>query len=159
MSVTTHDIGFEALDSVEGVDSLCLFVSADERPLPGVAGYVDWRLCGGLSRVLRNGFFQGALGDQLLLPSSHRIAPQRIFAVGVGPAAALSLPLLQQSMRAAALMLTKAGVQGVALELPGAGVVPDPERAEALEKAFLPDFKGRVAVLAEKPLRALISSR
>ena len=33
MSVTTHELGFESLDALSGVDSLCLFVSEDERPL------------------------------------------------------------------------------------------------------------------------------
>ena len=59
MNVTTHEIGFESLDGLTGVDSLCVFVSEDERPLEGVAGYLDWRLCGQLSRVLIQKFFTG----------------------------------------------------------------------------------------------------
>ncbi len=159
MNVTTYDIGFEALDSLTGADSLCLFISEDERPLPGVAGYVDWRLCGALSRVLLQGFFSGARGDKLLLPSDRRIAPYRIFAVGIGPSSGLSAPALNEALSNAATMLTRAGAQGVAMELPGSGLLPEAARAEALKKSFLPAFKGRVAVFAERPLRALLGGR
>ena len=84
MNLTTHEIGFPSLDALPGVDSLCVFVGQDERPLRGTAGYVDWRLCGALSRVLLQGFFIGAQGDCLLIPSEGRIAMSRIFALGTG---------------------------------------------------------------------------
>ena len=67
-----------------GVDALCLFVAEDDRPLPSTAGYVDWRLCGALSRVLKAGFFTGAKDDWLLLPSDGKLAVPRIFVVGLG---------------------------------------------------------------------------
>src|SRR3954452_25120632 len=89
-SVSTHGIGLDSLDELKDVDALCLFVGEDERPLRGVAGYVDWRLCGALSRVIKNGFFVGAAQDWLLLPSNGRIAPARIFVVGVGKRSALT---------------------------------------------------------------------
>ncbi len=63
MSLTTHELGFEVLDGIDGVDSLCLFVSEDERPLKGAAGYVDWRMCGALSQIVSNAFFTGARKD------------------------------------------------------------------------------------------------
>ena len=31
MSVTTHEVGFEGLDALGGVDALCLFVAEDDR--------------------------------------------------------------------------------------------------------------------------------
>lgn len=157
MNVSTHEIGFEAIDALAGVDSLCLFISEDERPLPGAAGYVDWRLCGGLSRVLAQRFFTGARGDKLLLPSERRVAMERIFAVGVGELDRLEPSGLQEVLSTAAHMLSRAGVQAVALELPGAGRLEDAARVEALTRGFLPQFKGsRVAVLADRGVRALL---
>src|SRR5260221_14536712 len=42
---------------------------ADERPLRGTGGLVDWRLCGRLSRLLAARRVTGALGETPLLPA------------------------------------------------------------------------------------------
>ncbi len=122
MSVTTYDIGFEGLDALAGVDALCLFVAEDDRPLPGTAGYVDWRLCGALSRVLKKGFFTGVKDDWLLLPSDGRLPFPRVFAVGLGRREGPGRgQALGQALASAAQVLTKAKVESVALELPSGG--------------------------------------
>jgi len=157
MSLTAHDIGLDGLDSLGSVDALLLFVGEDERPLQGSAGYVDWRLCGQLSRLLEAGFFTGAAGDSLLLPSDGRLPPARIFAVGLGRRAALDAASLGAALREAARVLAKAGAQSVALEVPGAERVDDAARAAALQQAFLPAFAGkRVALLADKAFVRLL---
>jgi len=159
MSLTTHELGFEVLDGIEGVDSLCLFVSEDERPLKGAAGYVDWRMCGALSQIVSNAFFTGARKDCLLIPSGGRIAIPRVFALGLGNAKSLSAVGLGDAMANAARVLTRAGVSAVALEIPGAGAVSESTRAAALLNQFLPEFKGlRVAVLSEKGLLRLLAN-
>jgi leucyl aminopeptidase len=159
VSVSTCDIGFEGLDGLAGVDALCLFVGEDDRPLPGTAGYVDWRLCGALSRVLRGGFFTGARGDCLLLPSDGRFPIPRIFAVGLGRRQDLDSDALRETLAHAAQVLAKARVESVALEVPGASGLDEAARASALAASFLPTFKGRrVAVLADKDLARRISS-
>jgi hypothetical protein len=151
VSLSTHEIGFEGLDELTGVDSLCLFVPEDERPLQGAAGFADWRLCGALSRVLMAGFFTGAPEDCLLLPSGGRLVTPRVFVVGVGPRQRLTADALGRALTFAARMLTRAKVEGVALELPGAGVLEDSVRAWALVNQFVPEFKGQqVAVLGDK---------
>ena len=151
--VSAHELGFEPLDSLPGLDSLCVFVGEDDRPLRGAAGFLDWRLCGSLSRVLVSGFFVGAPGDALLLPTLGRIAIPRVFAIGLGASQSLTEASLQSALQTAAGVLAKARVEAVALELPGAGVLPDAARAKALKSSFLPAFTGaRVAVLGEKGL-------
>jgi leucyl aminopeptidase len=157
VSTTAHEIGLEGLDALGGVDALLLFVGEDERPLQGSAGYVDWRLCGQLSRLLEAGFFTGAAGDSLLLPSDGRLPPARIFAVGLGRGEALDAARLTAVLKEAARVLTKAGAQSVALEVPGAERVDDAARAAALQQAFLPAFTGkRVALLADKAFVRLL---
>jgi hypothetical protein len=157
VSVTAYDIGFEGLDALAGVDALCLFVAEDDRPLPGTAGYVDWRLCGSLSRVLQNGFFVGAKEDWLLLPSDGRMPIGRIFAVGLGARKSLDTATLGRVLANAAQVLAKANVESVALELPSGGRVDEAAQAEALQQHFLPAFKGkRVTVLADKSLAKLL---
>ena len=158
MNANTYEIGFEALDGLT-VDSLCLFVSEDERPLPGTAGFVDWRLCGSLSRILLGGFFVGARGDRLLVPTASRLVPERLFLIGLGKSATLDAKGVGELLEGAAQVLTLAGSRAAALEVPGNGVVSDAARADALNKHFLPAFKGQVAVLAEKPLKAILTPR
>ena len=160
MSVTTFDIGLEGLDALAGVDALCLFVAEDDRPLPGTAGYLDWRLCGSLSRVLKGGFFTGVKDDWLLLPSDGRVPIGRIFAVGLGSRKNLDAAALGRAMANAAQVLAKANVESVALEIPGGGGVDEAAQAQALQQHFLPGFKGkRVTVLADKALSKLLPAR
>lgn len=157
---TTHDIGLEGLDSLSGVDALCLFVAEDDRPLPSTAGYVDWRLCGALSRVLKAGFFTGAKDDWLLLPSDGKLPVPRIFVVGLGRRQQLDAGVLGEALSGAGRVLTRAKVDSVALEVPAGGRTDDPARAEALQKGFLPAFKGaRVALLVDKGLVKLVPGR
>lgn len=160
MTVSTHDIALESLDALTDVDALCLFVGEDERPLRGVAGFVDWRLCGRLSRVLIDRFFTGAEEDRLLFASEGRLPMSRIFALGVGRLGGLGPDGLGRVLASAAKVLSKAGVKSVAFEIPGAGAVDEVVRAGALSRHFLPAFPGgRVAIFAELPLRQLVPTR
>lgn len=153
MSVAAYDIGLEGLDSLEGVDALCLFVGEDDRPLPGSAGYVDWRLCGVLSRILQSGFFVGAREDSLLLPTDGGFSVPRVFVIGLGQRRGLDASSLGEALAYAARVLAKAKVEAVALEIPGSGALDEGARATALKEKFLPAFKGKkVAVLADKEL-------
>ncbi|MFP2961297.1 M17 family peptidase N-terminal domain-containing protein [Myxococcus sp. 1LA] len=157
---TTHDIGLDGLDTLGGVDALCLFVAEDDRPLPSSAGFVDWRLCGTLSRVLKNGFFTGAKDDWLLLPSDGKLLVPRVFVVGLGSRQKLDAGALSEALAGAGRVLSKARVDAVALEVPAGGQVEDAARAEAFQKGFLPAFKGgRVAVLADKGLVKSLPAR
>src|SRR5262249_59421955 len=98
MSLSIHDIGFDSLDQLPGVDSLCLFVAEDERPLRGTAGYVDWRMCGKLSRLLIDRFFTRASDHCLLFPPRRRIAQERIFALRIRNPRALGLSALSRAL-------------------------------------------------------------
>ncbi|HEX8819845.1 MAG TPA: M17 family peptidase N-terminal domain-containing protein [Archangium sp.] len=160
MNVSAHDIGLEGLDALRGVDALCLFVGEDDRPLPATAGYVDWRLCGALSRILQSGFFVGARDDSLLLPTDGRFPVPRVFIIGLGRRKGLDASSLGEVLANAARVMAKAKVEGVALEIPGAGQFEDAARASALNEKFLPAFKGqRVAVLADKELARRLPGR
>ena len=158
MSLSTHEIGFASLDDLPGVDTLCLFVAEDERPLKGTAGYVDWRMCGALSQVLLDRFFIGSAGDCLLIPSDGRIAMSRIFAIGIGNSEGFGHDSLLRTMGDAGRMLSRALVQTVALEIPGSGKVEEATRAAALLNQFVPKFNGsHVAVLSDKGVARLLS--
>jgi hypothetical protein len=160
MDVQAHDVGLEGLDALQGVEALCLFVGEDQRPLEGLAGFVDWRLCGGLSRLLRQGFFTGKKDDKLLLPAEGRLSMERVFVVGVGRAHALDPVHLGDALLAAGEMLHKAKIQSVALPIPEGDHLEEATRAAAFTAKFLPAFKGsRVEVMVDKGLGRLVGGR
>lgn len=79
--IETADLGLPAIDALD-VDALAVFVGP-ERPLQGLAGFADWRLCGLISRAIRDGSYGPDTGEALLLPSGGRIAVPRIFCFGL----------------------------------------------------------------------------
>lgn len=83
MTLTAHPLSLEGLDTLEARD-LLLFVGADERPLRGLAGLTDWRLCGALTRLLRRSLFSGSTGETLLTIGGGRLPVERIFLYGLG---------------------------------------------------------------------------
>jgi hypothetical protein len=153
-AINTVPLSLEALDPLP-VDTVCLFVPEDERPLTGAAGYVDWRLCGQLSRLLVDGFFKGSRGESLLLPSNGRIGAPRVVVLGLGPGGdALHPGVLRSALSQAADVLNRARVDSVALELPGRGAMAAQDRTSAFDEAFVPAFRGaRVTLLSEGPAR------
>lgn len=153
--MTALEPSLDALDALVDADALCLLLTEDDRPLSGAAGYLDWRLCGGLSRVLLKGFFKGERGEQLLMPTSGHVPTVKLFAVGAGSSKSLDASVLNTVLATSAAMLKKAGVTSVALSLPRC-TLDDAAKAEAVKKHFAPAFGGSVAVFAEKSLRALL---
>src|SRR5919206_3841084 len=79
--IETADLGLPAIDALD-VEALAVFVGP-ERPLQGLAGFADWRLCGLISRAIRDGSYGPETGEALLLPSGGRIAVPRIFCFGL----------------------------------------------------------------------------
>jgi Cytosol aminopeptidase family, N-terminal domain len=89
-------------------------VFSDERPLLGLAGLIDWRGSGCLSKLVRSGFCslgyggqggQGEQGEQVLLPCDRRLPVDRLVLVGLGPREhydeARARALAEQSVRVA----------------------------------------------------------
>lgn len=136
----------DALDTLSGIEAVCCFISEDERPLSGAAGFVDWRLCGEFSRILKSGFFTGTPGDKLLLPTEARVPARKLFAVGLGRTPAITALGLEHALSAAATMLTRAQVESVALAFPSLPPAVAGARDELIARAFAPHFQGAVAV-------------
>ncbi len=72
--------GLDGLNS----DVLAVGVFRQDRPLPELAGLVDWRLNGQVSDVLARDRFEGTLGETVLLPCGDRIGAQRFLLFGLG---------------------------------------------------------------------------
>lgn len=115
LRIEAADLSLEALDALD-VDSLVVFVGP-ERPLQGLAGWVDWRLCGALSAALRDGFYGGGEREALLLPSAGRVGAARVFFFGLPPLP-LDAAAFSGFARAACGAMAKAGSASFAASLP-----------------------------------------
>ncbi|NVB42183.1 hypothetical protein G6O69_30450 [Pseudenhygromyxa sp. WMMC2535] len=104
------------------VDLGILPVFLDERPLLGLAGLVDWRACGRLSRILREGLFSGALGELLLTPGDRRLPVDRLVLVGLGPRAEFDGARLRQAAQAVVSTAVGLRADGVLIALPSEGI-------------------------------------
>jgi hypothetical protein len=108
--------GLDALKT----DALALsFFKAIKQP-QGVAGFVDWRLCGRLGRLLAKAKFSGALGETMLLASLGRIGAERIFLFGLGEPRNLSDVEIAVNALKMVTVLADARAQKVALAGPPA---------------------------------------
>lgn len=136
-----------ALDALE-VEALALVVAADERPLRGLAGLVDWRLCGKLSRVLKSDFFRGETGDSLLLPAGGRLPVRRIFVFGCG--SGTDPEAVRTELARAFSVLERAGVTSVAFGLP----LADPQEAAAVARECAQAFGGQAVLVVKDARRA-----
>ncbi|MFN0063343.1 MAG: M17 family peptidase N-terminal domain-containing protein [Myxococcaceae bacterium] len=159
--MNTLPLALETLDKHLGADALLLFIGEDERPLQGLSGMVDWRMCGRLSRLLQENFFQGSAGETLLLPSMGRIDAPRIFVMGVGPLASLTSPGVEHLLARGVEVLQKAKISSVALEPPGAPTLDDLSRFSLLEKIFAQRFSpGKTLAFVEpRPERRASGAR
>ncbi len=72
------------LDALPGEVVVLPLFSGTGQP-QGVAGHVDWRLCGRLAGLLRDGRFRGAAGETSLLSYAARVGTPRILLFGLGP--------------------------------------------------------------------------
>jgi len=67
-----------------GTEVLVCCLASDELPPRGLAGLVDWRFGGKLSRLLQSGFFTGRVGEVSMMPGARRLPFEKLVFVGVG---------------------------------------------------------------------------
>ena len=96
-------------------DGYLLFIAEDERPLQGLAGLVDWRLAGGLSRLIDAGAFDGREQERTLASPDGRT---RVMVFGLGPSASIARERLDVAASAAAEAISRARLGRVAVGVP-----------------------------------------
>ncbi|HEY2517548.1 MAG TPA: M17 family peptidase N-terminal domain-containing protein [Polyangiaceae bacterium] len=102
----------------------------DERPMRGLAGLLDWRLSGRMSRLARSRFMEGKLGEVLCLQGRPRLPFDKVLLVGAGPRAAFDEAAYRTAAGAVLKTLEGLKVPRAVVELPGrAGEAITPERA------------------------------
>lgn len=108
----------QALDDLK-TEALCLPHFEEERPLRGVAGLVDWRLCGGLSRLLLSGQVSGKRGTRLMMPGRPRLAAERLLLLGAGAQASFDADAFEGACDDLLQTLGGLKLRGAAVALPG----------------------------------------
>jgi hypothetical protein len=126
MRVVLQELSLPGLDQLSA-DGLALFIDRRVRPLQGLAGLCDWRLCGQLSRVLETGFFQGTGGENLLMPTAGRLPVARLLVFGIGESA--EGDAAEAQLARALEVAHRAGLKSLALSIDF--LAADPERAAA----------------------------
>lgn len=127
MRIELAELGLAALDALD-VEALALPVGP-ERPLQGLAGYVDWRLCGAVSRTIISGAWDPSDGGALLLTSAGRVPPVRVFCFAV--ASPLDVAGLASAADRICGAMRRAGSEAFASALPphSQGLAADAARA------------------------------
>lgn len=100
-------------------DCLVLPVFKDDRPLRGAAGLADWRLCGRLSRFLVANRATSEQGETMMMPPGRRLKFDTILWFGLGDAKGYTDDRFRQDLAWILGVVTKAGVNDWAIQLPG----------------------------------------
>ncbi len=132
-------------------DTLLLPVPEDERPLRGDAGWIDWRLCGEISRHLLSGYVTGKSGEAILFPGRAPLCAARVLLLGVGPRAGLRDGLVQRMMGEAAGRLRELGSRSALLALPS-GIELERSAGDLLRGLIL----GLASLPGKSPFRLVV---
>lgn len=138
--ITFLPVDLHRWDVGTGGDVLVVPIWGDVRPLRGAAGLLDWRLCGKISQMIREGRVSGSAGEKLLLVTG-RVPWQRVLGIGAGPSDIFGDGPCKATLDCALEAARGIGAKQVALAVPGRDLdLVKPERAmryllEAVEKS------------------------
>lgn len=141
------------LQDIRKIETEALIVGfyEDVRPLKGIAGELDWLLCGSLSSLILKNKLRGSLGDVALVTSQGKLSAQKIFLLGLGTRAGLSPSTLSSIAKTAAASALGAGVGSAVLEYIEPADLPADTCLSALQSGLHEGVAGRtfdVALLA-----------
>ena len=111
-----------------GADVLALPFHADDGVTRGALAWADWRLCGLLSRELREEAARAGLGgtpQAVLAPTQGRLRAAAVLAIALGPRADLQAGALAAVGRDIGVRALALGARRLAVALPTGG---DPSR-------------------------------
>lgn len=108
------------LDEV-GSEIVVCGVWRDERPFSGLACLLDWRLAGRLSRLARQGFLVGDVGEVLVVPARPRLPFDKLLACGLGPRASFGDATFRTVLERIVDAIAGLSVKKAVIELPGRG--------------------------------------
>jgi hypothetical protein len=103
-------------------------LAADERPPRGVAGLVDWRLAGRISRLLAEGFATGEVGEVVLVPGKPKLPFDKVVMFGVGVRSTFNDAIYRAVVARVLETLEGLRARTAVVELPGRhfdGILPE----------------------------------
>lgn len=140
-----------------GGEDLVVFVGEDERPLRGLGGLCDFRLCGALTRQLKGGLLAGRAGEAVLTVTGARLPVHRLFLFGAGPAGKLDELAVAGLLTAAFAAVARAGGAHVATQAPGWGRLPPVHLARRILDAAVAARLSSVRLLAPDVAEARVA--
>lgn len=141
-----------ALDAA-GMEVLITSLFVDERPPRGVAGLLDWRTAGRLSKLMLGGFASGELGEVLMTPARPGLPFDKVLFFGAGRIGELDDAVFSALVERLLQTVEGLRARAVMAELPGrhAGIIA-PERAvDILLDAAEPRPQHELWTLVEAP--------
>jgi len=120
MEVRFVPLDLARLDGLR-MEVLALPFFEDERPLKGVAGLCDWRLCGALSKLLIGGRVAGVADEVTLVPGRPRLPFEKLILYGEGRAEDFDAAAAERVTARVLTTLTGLRLRSLALSLPGRG--------------------------------------
>jgi hypothetical protein len=141
------------LQDIKKLETEALIVGfyEDVRPLKGLAGELDWLLCGALSSLIIKNKLRGSLGEVALLTSRAKVPAKKIFMIGLGPKEGLSPSSLRSAVRTVVSSALDAGVKKTAIEYFQPLNMPSQAEVSALQAGLSEGAGGRsldIALLA-----------
>lgn len=121
-----------------GTEVLVATLCSDERPPHGVAGLIDWRLAGRVSRLLESGFATGEVCETLLIPGKPKLPFDKIVLFGVGDSVEFNERVYRAVLDKILRTLEGLRARTAVVELPGrhfGGIAPDRAADILLETA------------------------
>jgi hypothetical protein len=138
-------------------DTFVVSLFEDEKPPHGVAGLLDWRLCGRLSRLIASGKISARFREATLLPAYGRLPVQRVCVYGLGRRVEFTPARAREATWFMADSLHRLRAESFLCALPGSPLTDVPLRTrmeiflEELVRVFGPDdsSSGTEAFVAE----------
>lgn len=138
-------------------------VFADERPLLGLAGLLDWRASGRLSAILRSSYFSGKADEQLLTLGERRWPIDRLVLVGLGLRSEFDEDAARRFASRCIEIATGLGSEAVLIALPtgpierGLVELAFDSLLGAIERASIAAAQAEQAPVSEAPSEAPVS--
>lgn len=144
VTISMLDLEMKSLDRLR-CDTLAISIFSDERPLRGLAGLLDWRSCGRMSKLIQSGWFSGQADEVLLFPPWNRISCPRALLFGLGSMDQFDNRRFRLAANNVARTVTKLRSTDIGLSLPGLHRYPmEPELAiEIWAKAAGAEFQSQ----------------
>ena len=118
MSFSMLKLGLDSLDELD-CDTLVAYHFAEERPLKGLAGFVDWRMKGWLSKQVLHGHASGRPRETLLTPGKRQFPVSRLMMVGLGVRTEFTPDVYRAVCLSTLRALIRLPSRSFALEIPG----------------------------------------